>query len=172
MTLFGISPLARSLFHLSSLYDISVSLSISHCNSDALWQDLPGVLFEISLTSITCTINRMETLLFNNCLQRTFWLVVHAIKLHISLAFPKSDKQFSGTFTFRYIIKIASWYVLRCLVRKEAYLFVCLFVCLFVWSFSSHSRFFHLFWDVTITSEGLQILTYTRHSGHWAVRVL
>ena len=27
---------------------------------------------------------------------------------------------------------------------------------------SSHSRIFHLFWDFTITGEGLQILTYAR----------
>ena len=34
---------------------------------------------------------------------------------------------------------------------------------LFVWSFSSHSRIFHSFEDVTIAGEGLQILTYVRH---------
>ena len=39
----------------------------------------------------------------------------------------------------------------------------CHYVCLFVWSLSSHSRIFHLFWDVTIVGEGLQILTYARH---------
>ena len=38
-----------------------------------------------------------------------------------------------------------------------------LFACLFIWSFSSHSRIFHSFWDVTISGEGLQILIYTRH---------
>ena len=45
-------------------------------------------------------------------------------------------------------------------------LFICLFVCLFVWSFSSLSRTFHSFMygDVTIADEGLQILTYARHS--------
>ena len=32
---------------------------------------------------------------------------------------------------------------------------------LFVWGFSSHSRIFHSNGDVTITSELLQILTYT-----------
>ena len=41
---------------------------------------------------------------------------------------------------------------------------VCLFVCLFVWGLSFHSRIFQSFGDVTITGEGLQILTYTRHS--------
>ena len=30
----------------------------------------------------------------------------------------------------------------------------------FVWNISSHSRIFHSFGDVTITSEGLQIVTY------------
>ena len=42
-------------------------------------------------------------------------------------------------------------------------LFACLFVCLLVWNFSSHSRIFYYFGDVTITSEGLQILTYAWH---------
>ena len=36
---------------------------------------------------------------------------------------------------------------------------------LFVRGFTSHSRIFHSHGDVTITSEGLQILTYARHSG-------
>ena len=35
--------------------------------------------------------------------------------------------------------------------------------CLFVWSFSSHSKNFHSFGDVTIAGEVLQILTYARH---------
>ena len=39
--------------------------------------------------------------------------------------------------------------------------FVCLFVCL---GFSSHSRIFHSYGNVTFTGEGLQILTYARHS--------
>ena len=38
------------------------------------------------------------------------------------------------------------------------------FVCLFVWRFSSHSRMFYSFQDVTITGEGLQILMLARHS--------
>ena len=38
------------------------------------------------------------------------------------------------------------------------------FVCLIVWNFSSHSRIFHSYKDVTIAGEGLQILTYARHS--------
>ena len=36
----------------------------------------------------------------------------------------------------------------------------CVFVCLV----SSHSRFFHFYGDVTITSEWLHSLTYARHS--------
>ena len=41
------------------------------------------------------------------------------------------------------------------------------YVCLFVWGLSSHSRLFHSYGDVTIIGEGLQILTYARHS--WPV---
>ena len=37
-------------------------------------------------------------------------------------------------------------------------------VCLCVWSSSSHSRILHSYGDVTITGEGLQILTNARHS--------
>ena len=38
---------------------------------------------------------------------------------------------------------------------------VCFFVCLL---FSSHSRIFHSYGDVTITEEGLQFFSYARHS--------
>ena len=38
------------------------------------------------------------------------------------------------------------------------------FIVLFVWGFSSHSRIFHSYGDVTIDGEGLQILTCARHS--------
>ena len=41
---------------------------------------------------------------------------------------------------------------------------VCLFVCSFVWVFSSHSRIFHSYGDGISTGEGLQILTFARHS--------
>ena len=34
----------------------------------------------------------------------------------------------------------------------------------FVWGFSFHSWIFHSYGDVTIAGQGLQILTYTRHS--------
>ena len=37
-------------------------------------------------------------------------------------------------------------------------------VCLFVWSLPSHWRIFHSYEEVTIAGEGLQILTYPRHS--------
>ena len=42
----------------------------------------------------------------------------------------------------------------------------------FVRGFTFHLRIFHSFGDVTITGEGLQILTYLGTHGHWAVRVL
>ena len=45
-------------------------------------------------------------------------------------------------------------------VRLQAVQSVILFVC----GFTSPLRFFLLYGDMTITSEGLQILTYTRHS--------
>ena len=41
--------------------------------------------------------------------------------------------------------------------------------CLFVWSFSSHSRIFHSYGDVTITDEGLQILTYASSYQLWYI---
>ena len=41
---------------------------------------------------------------------------------------------------------------------------VFLFLFLFFWSLLSHSRIFHSYGDVTIAGEGLQILTYARHS--------
>ena len=41
-------------------------------------------------------------------------------------------------------------------------------VCLIVWGFSSHSRIFHPYGDVTNTGEGLQILTIAQHS--WSFR--
>ena len=36
-------------------------------------------------------------------------------------------------------------------------------VCLFVCDLSSNSRIYHSYGDVTISFEGLQILTYARH---------
>ena len=48
--------------------------------------------------------------------------------------------------------------------KRAEIVFVCLFVYLFVWSFfSSYSRIFQSFGDVTIDGKGLQILTYARH---------
>ena len=44
-----------------------------------------------------------------------------------------------------------------------------LFVCLFVWGFSSHSRIFHSYRDVTITGEGLNILTYASSYQLWYI---
>ena len=37
-------------------------------------------------------------------------------------------------------------------------------LCLFVWGLSSHSRISQSYGDVTITGEGLQILTYALQS--------
>ena len=37
------------------------------------------------------------------------------------------------------------------------------FVCLFVWGLLSNSKTFHSYGEVTITGEGLQILTIARH---------
>ena len=37
-------------------------------------------------------------------------------------------------------------------------------ICLFVWVFSSHSRIFHSYAEVTIAGGGLQIFSYARHS--------
>ena len=46
-----------------------------------------------------------------------------------------------------------------------AYILHMFFVCLFVYlGLSSHLRIFHSYGDVTIAGEGLQILTYARHS--------
>ena len=42
--------------------------------------------------------------------------------------------------------------------------------CLFVWGFMSHSRIFHSYRDVTITGEGLQMLTYD--TGHPFIMVI
>ena len=50
---------------------------------------------------------------------------------------------------------------------KDSYRIWFSFVYLLVWSFSSQSRISHSYGDVTITDEGLQILTYARHL--WAV---
>ena len=47
--------------------------------------------------------------------------------------------------------------------QKSKYSF-CSCVCLLVKGLTSHSRLFHSYGDATIRVEGLQILTYTRHS--------
>ena len=43
-------------------------------------------------------------------------------------------------------------------------LIVLIMIWLFVWGYSSHSGVFHSYGDAIIASEGLQILTYVRHS--------
>ena len=47
-------------------------------------------------------------------------------------------------------------------IPSAIYCLFSLHICLFVWSFSSHSRIFQIFGDITI-AEGLQIFTYARH---------
>ena len=54
-------------------------------------------------------------------------------------------------------------------MQKQNHQYVCLFVCLFVLSLSSNSKIFHPYGDVTISGEGLQIMTYARHS--WPLRI-
>ena len=56
--------------------------------------------------------------------------------------------------------------VFKCLLLLVPY------VCLFVWGFSSHSRIFHSYGDVTITGKGLQFWPMLGTYGHWAMRVL
>ena len=46
---------------------------------------------------------------------------------------------------------------------KDGHIISYTFICLFVLGFSSHSIIFHSYGDVTMTFEGLQIFTYTRH---------
>ena len=42
-------------------------------------------------------------------------------------------------------------------------LLVCFLICLLVWRFTSRSKIFHSYGDVTITDEGVQILIYARY---------
>ena len=50
---------------------------------------------------------------------------------------------------------------------------LCPWKCVFfVRGFTSHLRIFHSFEDVTMTGEGLPILTYLGTHGHWTERVL
>ena len=59
--------------------------------------------------------------------------------------------------------KVWTMFNLNMLYTLSKYFF-CLFVCMFVWGFASHSRIFHSYGNVTIAGEGLEILTYARHS--------
>ena len=61
---------------------------------------------------------------------------------------------------FFFLTKMLEWLVCSHICNATEYNHK---VCLF-WMFSSHSRIFHLCEDVTITGEGLQILTYARYS--------
>ena len=53
---------------------------------------------------------------------------------------------------------------LKTLVTPRKFQIICIILILFVWSLSSHSRTFHSYGDITIAGEGLQIVTYARHS--------
>ena len=52
---------------------------------------------------------------------------------------------------------------IEALTTKCAFIYIILFFGGFVWGFTSHSRIFHSYGDVTITGEGLQSLKYVRH---------
>ena len=70
---------------------------------------------------------------------------------------------FSELIIITYILYV---YTGRCFIWKN--IIQIEVFCLFVCGFSSNSIIFHSFGDVTITGEGLHILTYTWHS--WALR--
>ena len=62
-------------------------------------------------------------------------------------------------------VPVSASFLLRCCRYGAKYQMINQsIICLFVSGFSSHSRFFHSDGDVTIAGEGLQILTYARHS--------
>ena len=61
-------------------------------------------------------------------------------------------------------------YVTICNDGKHFFSF--LFVFVSFWSLSSHSRIVHSYGVVTITGEGLQIVTMLGPHGHWAVGIL
>ena len=52
--------------------------------------------------------------------------------------------------------------MLRMVNNWQSYRVLCT-ICLFVCLFSSHSRIFHSYGDVTIDGEALQILTFAPH---------
>ena len=65
------------------------------------------------------------------------------------------------------VVSVLSMFFLNCLGIGHGYWISfakgCFFLLLIL-GLSSHSRIFHSYGDVTITGEGLQILTYARHS--------
>ena len=81
-------------------------------------------------------------------------------------------------FTFEYSLgnnckyyRYFSYYTRGCNFIKKNCTYICKLLSilfLFLGVSSSHSRIFHSYWDVTITDEGLQILTNTRLS--WPLR--
>ena len=75
-----------------------------------------------------------------------------------------------NTWVASYLIKLYMrwlqriWYIELFFYKNKWILLTSRYVCLFVLGLSSHSRIFHSYGDLTITVEGLQILTYARHS--------
>ena len=77
------------------------------------------------------------------------WLSIHWAYQGIKQRVIRKHRSEKNPTTITINIKVIFW-LLGCLV--------------FVWCFSSHSIIFHSYRDVTITGEGLQILTYAGHS--------
>ena len=101
-------------------------------------------------------IDNMEEICSSKCTH-----ILKQIKLTMSKFMQQPLSEYNRTVYWISILCCNCRLVIKFLVLKI--MFVCLFVCLFVWGFSSHSRMFHSYGDVTITDEGLQILTYARH---------
>ena len=73
----------------------------------------------------------------------------------------RRKQQTAKKLTLSFCLWELNWIVYRYTKNVQA---IKKLTCSFLWGFSSHSRFFHLYGDVTITGEGLQILTDARHS--------
>ena len=65
-------------------------------------------------------------------------------------------------FCFSHHNTVTFWWYIADLAKENT--FFVLFVCLFVWDCKSHSKIVHLYEDVKIIAERLQILTYTSDS--------
>ena len=94
----------------------------------------------------------------DNCEVTIVWTPVTFL---ICYALVLSHK--SQTLTRIYTLKCWNSFLFCSFTTQRSELSLNKFVCLFG-GFSSHSRIFHLYGDVTIAGEGLQVLTYVRHS--------